>query len=79
MALSKLARFVGWILMLNGVAGALAGFLIATGATQPETAIQYYFGTRTTGEVIDKGLMYAVVGMLIGVLGEIGVLSGRSK
>jgi hypothetical protein len=69
MVFTNLGRIIAWLLVIVGSlrAGSALLFTSMTG----EAMYPRYFGSKTTGEVIDAGMMYIMVGVAVGMLAEI--------
>lgn len=69
MIFTKLGLAIAWLLVILSsfrVAAAFA-FAYTTGqATAPR-----YFGSKTTGEVIEQGLLLLLIGVAMGIVAEI--------
>ncbi|MEP0964787.1 MAG: hypothetical protein ABJG75_23650 [Roseobacter sp.] len=65
-----LGRLLAWALLILGTMRAASGFYVASipDVAAWEAANRRYFGSGTSGEAIDKGLAYAAIGIVIGVL-----------
>ena len=58
--------------MLSSLSNAVtmtAAFAIAY--TTGQATAPRYFGSKTTGEVIDQGLIYLLIGVAVGIVAEI--------
>lgn len=68
---TKVARIVAVIAVILGVLSLLLGLAVATGiVVEPEPG--RYLGSKTSGQAIDRGVYYIVVGIILGSLAEIG-------
>lgn len=66
---TMLGRIVAWLLLVFGcLRVALA---VAVVSTTGESTYERYLGSSTTGEAIDGGLLYIVLGIALGVIAEI--------
>ncbi len=69
MFFTKAGAVIAWLAFIFGVLDAVVGFAIAFwGADASATEI---LRGRTTGQVIDRGLYWAGVGIVLGILTEI--------
>jgi hypothetical protein len=74
MVFSHLTRIVAVLALMLGAGLILMGYSIARGELGPtELALKRYTTASTTGEVIDKGTYYILVGLAFGTLAEIGL------
>ena len=74
MIFSHLTRIVAFLAVLIGVGTVLMGVYIAMGyAGPPDLVLRRYTTMPTTGQVIDKGIYYALVGLALGTLAGIGL------
>ncbi|MEK1890738.1 MAG: hypothetical protein AAAB35_24880 [Phyllobacterium sp.] len=69
MFFTKLGRIIAWLLVILGGIRASLGFVIAFGGNQ--AMAQRYLGSGTTGEAIDKGLLFILLGVAVGMIAEI--------
>ena len=67
---TKIARLVLYIMLTLGILRFSMGLSIATGVIV-ESEPGRYLGTATSGEAIDKGLLYILIAIILGVLVEI--------
>lgn len=73
MFFSRLVVPISWLAFLFGIAIISVGFWIAQvddPAVREQMATRY-FNLKSSGEVIDRGLLIAFVGVVLGTLGEI--------
>lgn len=64
-------RIIAWVMMGLGVLRVVMGFIVAStsgDAAAIEAASRRYLGGSTSGEVIDKGLLYIAIGVAFGLL-----------
>ncbi len=67
---TSIARVVSVLIFLVGLARAAIGLAIASGSIiEPEPGA--YLGNSTTGEAIDRGILYMLIAVFLGVLAEI--------
>ena len=72
MIFTHLGRIVAFLALLIGIWWVAGGPMIATGALAPEEcALARYFGKKTTGAVIDRGLYAILFAIALGILTEI--------
>ncbi|MER8970947.1 MULTISPECIES: hypothetical protein [unclassified Mesorhizobium] len=69
MFFTKLGRVIAWVLVILGGFRAVLAFTIAF--TTDQTMAPRYLGSSSTGEAIDKGLLYFLVGVAVGMVAEI--------
>lgn len=69
MFFTQAGRVVAWLAFIFGLLDAVAGFAIAF-LGNDATATEYLRG-RSTAQVIDRGLYWAGVGIVLGILTEI--------
>jgi hypothetical protein len=75
---SQIARVVAVVAFLGGLAQVAVGLAIATGVTGPyEVALTRYAGGGSSGELIDQGILVWLIGLVLGVLAEIGLAIRR--
>ncbi|WP_287347168.1 hypothetical protein [Mesorhizobium sp.] len=69
MIFTKLGRVIAWLLVIVGGSQAVLAFAIAfqTGQSMGPR----YFGSKPTGEVIDAGMLYVLIGVAVGMVAEI--------
>lgn len=68
------ARIAAILTLLVGVLQVAGGFGIASGALGPtEATVAKYFPGRTTGEMIDSGMLKVALALALGALAEIGL------
>ena len=68
MIFTKLGLAIAWLLVVVSGLRVVAAFAIAyTG----QTTAPRYFGSKTTGEVIDQGLFLLLIGVAVGIVAEI--------
>ncbi|MER9221925.1 hypothetical protein NKI48_23850 [Mesorhizobium sp. M0644] len=69
MFFTKLGRVIAWVLVI------LSGFRVVAAVsfafTTGQNMAPRYFGSKTTGEVIDQGLLYLLIGVAVGIVAEI--------
>lgn len=78
MIFCKTARILGFLGVLFGAVRVAVGFLSAQ-TDQPIEFARMYLGTLTTGEAIDEGLYVILVSIVIGAIGEIGLLLVKAR
>ncbi|SMX43638.1 hypothetical protein [Actibacterium lipolyticum] len=69
-----LGRLLAWALIVFGTARVIIGFYVARNFVEPaayNAATARYLGSSTSGEAIDKGLMYIAIGIAFGLLARI--------
>lgn len=66
----KAGSIIAWLLVVAGLMRVVMGFIIAS-SDNYVAATKRYLGSGTTGEAIDKGFMWLVVGVVIGLLVQI--------
>ena len=72
MTFTHLGRFVALLALVIGIWYVAMGLMIATGALAPEQwALARYFGKKTTGAVIDRGVYVILFSIALGTLTEI--------
>jgi hypothetical protein len=66
----KLGSIVAWLLVISGALRAGMGFYVAYNFSGDANiaAAKRYLGTVNSGEAIDKGLTWLLVGVFLGVL-----------
>lgn len=69
MFFTNFARVIAWFLVLGG--GLRAGVAFASILENNPYIATRYLGTDKAGEAADKGLLYLMVGVFIGVVAEI--------
>jgi hypothetical protein len=69
----KTARIIAWITVILGALRTGMGLLVAWAFDGHPVAIRRYLGSvENTGEAIEQGIAWFVVGVVIGVLAHIG-------
>ena len=67
---TKFARVIAGIALILGIIGVVLGLVVATGVmVEPEPG--HYLGSKTSGESIDRGIVYIFLAVTLGVLTEI--------
>lgn len=69
MFFTKVGLVIAWLLVIAGVLRAGMGFYLA-GENDP-ALISRYLGSHTTGEAIDRGILYVLIGVSVGIVAEI--------
>ena len=69
MFFTKLGRVIAWLLVIVGSLRVAQGFAIAF--TTGQAMAPRYLGSKTTGEAIDAGLLYILIGVVVGIVAEI--------
>ncbi|MFA6155057.1 hypothetical protein [Mesorhizobium sp.] len=69
MFFTKFGLVIAWLLLTVGTFRVGTAFYIAY--TMQTNMAPRYLGSKTTGEVIDAGLLYILIGVALGVLVEI--------
>ncbi|BCG85136.1 hypothetical protein MesoLj113c_12460 [Mesorhizobium sp. 113-3-9] len=69
MIFTKLGLAIAWLLVVVSGLRVVAAFAIAY--TTGQATAPRYFGSKTTGEVIDQGLIYLLIGVAVGIVAEI--------
>lgn len=69
MFFTKLARVIAWVFVILGGFRAVLAFTIAF--TNNQALAPRYLGSSSTGEAIDKGLLYFLIGVAVGVVADI--------
>lgn len=69
MFFTKLGRVIAWLLVIVGSFRAVLAFAIAF--TTGQNTSPMYLGSKTTGEVIDAGILYVLIGVVVGMVAEI--------
>lgn len=69
MFFTRVGLIIAWLLVILGIARAAMGFYLAN-ASDP-ALISRYLGSHTTGEAIDRGILYVLMGVSIGIVAEI--------
>ena len=75
-----LGKLIAWGLVILGGIRVAMGFYVANAfvsQAQWEAASRRYFGTKTSGEVIDQGLLWIGVGVAFGLLALIADRLGK--
>ena len=77
----KLGRIFAWVILVLGVMRVLMGFAVANidDAQQRALATARYLGSGTTGHAIDKGSLYILLAIALGILAEIGIAINRKS
>ncbi|MEX0286280.1 MAG: hypothetical protein AB3N23_16860 [Paracoccaceae bacterium] len=79
MIFARIGMATAWFLFILGCATAGAGIYFAASG-MGHGAAQEYFNRATTGELVDKGLFNAAIGLAIGIVSEIALkLGGMQK
>lgn len=66
MFFTKLGQVIAWLLVIVGGSQAMLAFAVAFTTVAPR-----YFGTKPTGEAIDAGMLYVLIGVAVGIVAEI--------
>jgi len=74
----KIAKIVGILGVILGLTRAGMGLLVTFFDT-PTAAAAEYLGSKSAGQAIDQGILWFVAAVVIGALGEIGVLLARQR
>lgn len=69
MFFTKMGRVIAWLLVIVGGSRAVLAFAIAFQTGQ--SMAPRYFGSKSTGEVIDAALLYVLIGVVVGIVAEI--------
>ena len=69
---TKIARVISAIILFLGISRILMGIFVITSET-PKLAAARLLGTHTSGEAIDKGFLYILIAVTLGVLVEISI------
>jgi hypothetical protein len=72
----RLIKFVAFLGILFGLARVAMGVYIVQSFQTAEAidwASKRYLGSKTTGEAIDQGIMWAVVALVIWMIAKIGL------
>jgi hypothetical protein len=69
MLFSHLARIAAWLVLIYGVVSIVAGFGFATWG--PQESFLHYFPGRSTGQMVDQGIYWTLVGIAFGTVAEI--------
>ena len=69
---TKIAKVISVIILFLGIARISMGIIVITSET-PKLAAARYLGSGTSGEAIDKGLLYILIAITLAVLVEISV------
>ena len=69
---TKIAKIISAILLFLGITRVLMGIFVAT-SENPKLFAARYLGNHTSGEAIDKGLLYIFIAVSLGVLVEISI------
>ena len=67
----KLGNLLAWTLLILGIVRAGIGWFVAFTFTDPTefaAAQARYIGSGTTGQAVEQGLMWAAIGIVIGLL-----------
>jgi hypothetical protein len=79
----KLGRVLAWIGLVGGVLRLAMGFSVASidDPTQRADAVARYLGNSalTTGEHIDRMILFILGAIVLGVLSEIGLMRSRAR
>ena len=76
---TKFAKIISGIILFLGLARVAMGILVAS-TDNPKLAAAQYLGNHTSGEAIDKGLLYVLIAVSLGVLVEISMnIHNRSQ
>ncbi len=70
MIFTKLCRIIAFLAVAFGVLRLGMGIYLAT-TYEPGTDLSLFIGRRTTGQVIDEGLLAIVAGIVLGTLSDI--------
>ena len=72
MLYTRMAQLMLVIILLLGIMKISLGLIVAT-SENPKLAAARFLGSRTSGEMIDKGLLYIFIAITLGVLVEISI------
>jgi hypothetical protein len=72
----KTAKIIGGIGVALGLLRCAMGVFVAFSNT-PAAASARYLGSKTSGQVIDQGIYWVAVAVVIGAIGEIGTILTR--
>ncbi|TIL40239.1 hypothetical protein [Mesorhizobium sp.] len=67
MFFTKLGQVIAWLLVIVGGSQAMLAFAVAFTTGQSPR----YFGSKPTGEAIDAGMLYVLIGVAVGIVAEI--------
>lgn len=67
---TKFAKIISALMLFIGIIGVTIGLIVAS-SDSPKLAAARYLGNHTSGEAIDKGLLYIFIAISLGVLAEI--------
>ena len=70
MAFTTLGRIVAVLAFTFGILTIFMGFELAT-SDLPEEQLRQYLGNKTTGQAIDRGVLYIIFSIVLGVLTDI--------
>ena len=76
----KLGNLLAWTLLILGIVRAGTGWFVAftfTNPTELAAAQARYIGPGTTGQAVDQGLMWAAMGIVVGLLVRIAERESR--
>ena len=69
-----LGKLIAWTMVLFGCVRIGMGWWVATSFIEPDAyaaATARYIGSGTTGDAIDRGLVWILVGVVVGLLAHI--------
>lgn len=78
MIFCKIARILGIAGAVFGLMGVVLGLTVALSDT-PAADTARYLGSKSSGEAIDQGILRFVAAVVIGAVGEIGMLLARQR
>jgi hypothetical protein len=78
MLFTRLGRIVAFLALILGIFQIVGGLMVAAGWIGPEeAALARYFGNKSTGQVIDRGVYVALLAIALGILTEISSSTSR--
>jgi hypothetical protein len=78
MAFTILGRIVAVLAFAFGVLTIFMGYQLAT-SDLPDEQLRLYLGNKTTGQAIDRGVLYIIFAIVLGVLTDISKSVAQSK
>jgi len=72
LSFARLTKIAAILALILGVLGTIMGFVVAFELLGPRDVMgPRYLGSTTSGEAIDRGIRYIVIGLLMGTVAEI--------